>query len=46
MRADVRFVVQPVAPPPTVVLVHGLARGGMHTALLVERPRDPGAGVE
>jgi hypothetical protein len=26
--------------PPTVVLVHGLARGGMHVALLVERPRD------
>jgi len=46
MRADVRFVVQPVAPPPPVVLVHGLARGGMHTALLVERPRDPDNGVE
>jgi hypothetical protein len=31
--------VQPVAPPPAVVLVHGIARGGMHVALLVERPR-------
>lgn len=39
MRADMRFAVQPVAPPPAVVLVHGLARGGMHAALLVERPR-------
>ena len=40
IRADVHFVVQPIAVPPTVVLVHGLARGGMHVALLVERPRD------
>jgi len=46
MRADVRFVVQPVAPPPTVVLVHGLARGGMHAALLVERPQGADDGVE
>lgn len=45
MRADVRFVVQPVAPPPTVVLVHGLARGGMHTTLLVEPPRGADDGV-
>jgi 3-oxoacyl-(acyl-carrier-protein) synthase len=40
MRADVRFVVQPVAPPPATVLVHGLAHGGMHAALLVGRPQD------
>src|SRR5262249_43116907 len=46
MRAAVRFVVQPVPPSPPAVLVHGLARGGMHTALLVERPRDPDEGVE
>ena len=46
IRADVRFVVQPVAVPPTVVLVHGLARGGMHVALLVESPRGTDDGVE
>lgn len=46
VRADVRFVVQPVVPPPAVVLVHGLARGGMHTALLVESPRGLEDGVE
>ena len=39
IRADVRFVVQPIAAPPTAVLVHGLARGGTHVALNVERPR-------
>jgi len=46
MRADVRFVVQPVAPPPTVVLVHGLARGGTHVALLVGRPQGADDRVE
>jgi hypothetical protein len=40
MRADVRFVVQPVAPSPALVLVHGLAHGGTHVALLVGRPQD------
>lgn len=37
IRTDVRFAIQPVAPPPAVVLVHGLARGGVHTALLLGR---------
>jgi len=46
MRADVRFVVRPVTPPPTVVLVHGLARGGTHTALLVGRPQGAANGGE
>jgi 3-oxoacyl-(acyl-carrier-protein) synthase len=40
VRSDVRFVVQPLAQPPAVVLVHGLARGGTHTAVLVERPHE------
>jgi len=35
IRTDVRFAVQSVAPPPAVVLVHGLAPGGVHTAILV-----------
>lgn len=41
IRADVRFVVQPLPKPPALVLVHGLARGGTHAALLVRRPPDP-----
>lgn len=40
MRADVRFVVQPLPQPPAVVLVHGLARGGTHIAMLVGRLPD------
>jgi 3-oxoacyl-(acyl-carrier-protein) synthase len=40
IRPDVRFAVQPVAPPPAVVLVHGLAPGGVHTAILIGRLHD------
>jgi 3-oxoacyl-(acyl-carrier-protein) synthase len=40
IRTDVRFAVQPVAPPPAVVLVHGLAPGGVHTAILIGRLHD------
>jgi 3-oxoacyl-(acyl-carrier-protein) synthase len=36
IRTDVRFAVQPVAPP-AVVLVHGLAPGGVHAAILIGR---------
>src|SRR5262245_16972340 len=46
MRADVRFVVQPVTPPPTVVLVHGLARGGTQVAMLVGQPQGADDRVE
>ena len=35
IRTDVRFAVQPVASPPAVVLVHGLAPGGVHAAILI-----------
>jgi 3-oxoacyl-[acyl-carrier-protein] synthase II len=37
IRTDVRFATQRVTPPPGCVLVHGLARGGMQTALLIGR---------
>src|SRR5207244_12920678 len=37
IRTDDRLAVQPVAPPPAVVLVHGLAPGGVHTAILIGR---------
>ena len=37
IRTDVRFAVRPVAPSPAVVLVHGLASGGVHTAILIGR---------
>jgi len=37
IRTDVRFATQPVTQPPAVALVHGLARGGVHTAILVGR---------
>jgi 3-oxoacyl-(acyl-carrier-protein) synthase len=40
IRTDVRFAVQSVAPPPAVVLVHGLAPGGVHTAILIGRLHD------
>jgi 3-oxoacyl-(acyl-carrier-protein) synthase len=40
IRTDVRFAVQPVALPPAVVLVHGLAPGGVHTAMLIGRLHD------
>jgi 3-oxoacyl-(acyl-carrier-protein) synthase len=40
IRMDVHFVVQPVVKPPAVVLVHGLAPGGMHTAILIGRLHD------
>lgn len=39
IRTDIRFATQRVAPPPMCVLVHGLARGGMQTALLIGRPQ-------
>ena len=45
IRTDVRFVVQPVAPP-AVVLVHGLAPGGVHTAILIGRLHDTSNAVE
>jgi 3-oxoacyl-(acyl-carrier-protein) synthase len=37
IRTDVRFALQPVTPPPAIVLVHGLAPGGVHTAILIGR---------
>jgi len=40
IRTDVRFAVEPVAPPPAVVLVHGLAPGGVHTSILIGRLHD------
>jgi len=40
IRTDVRFAVQPVTPPPAVVLAHGLAPGGVHTAILIGRLHD------
>lgn len=38
IRSDVRFANQPALPPPSVILVHGLARGGVQTALLIGPP--------
>lgn len=43
IRTDVRFAIRPATPPPAVVLVHGLASGGVHTAILVGRVQNPGA---
>jgi hypothetical protein len=40
IRTDVRFAVQPMALSPAVVLVHGLASGGVHTAILIGRLQD------
>jgi len=40
IRMDVRFAVEPVAPPPAVVLVHGLAPGGLHVAIVIGRLHD------
>jgi 3-oxoacyl-(acyl-carrier-protein) synthase len=40
IRTDVRFAVQSVAPPPAMVLVHGLAPGGVHAAILIGRLHD------
>ena len=40
IRTDVRFAVQPAALAPAVVLVHGLASGGAHTAILLGRLQD------
>jgi 3-oxoacyl-[acyl-carrier-protein] synthase II len=45
IRTDVRFAVRPVAPPD-VVLVHGLAPGGVHTAILIGRPHGASAVAE
>lgn len=39
MRTDVRFVRQALTRRPAVVLIHGIARGGLHLALLIGRPR-------
>ena len=39
IRTDVRFAVQPTALSPAVILVHGLASGGAHTAILIGRPQ-------
>jgi 3-oxoacyl-(acyl-carrier-protein) synthase len=38
IRSDVRFARHPEAPSPAIVLVHGLARGGVQTALLIGPP--------
>jgi 3-oxoacyl-[acyl-carrier-protein] synthase II len=38
IRSDVRFAVHNMPSLPSVVLVHGLARGGMQTAMLLGRP--------
>ena len=35
MRSDLHFASQPVTTPASPVLVHGLARGGVQTALLI-----------
>ena len=40
IRTDVRFAVHPAAPSPAMVLVHGLASGGVHTAILIGRLQD------
>ena len=43
IRAGMRFATSGVLPPaPGVVLVHGLARGGMQTALVLGPPRPQG----
>jgi 3-oxoacyl-(acyl-carrier-protein) synthase len=39
IRTDVCFATQRLSQPPAVVLVHGLARGGMQTALLIGSPQ-------
>lgn len=38
LRSDVRFARQAESTSPTFVLVHGLARGGVQTALLIGPP--------
>lgn len=38
IRSDICFARQPGAVSPSVILVHGLARGGMQTALLIGPP--------
>ncbi|MGE3539711.1 MAG: beta-ketoacyl synthase N-terminal-like domain-containing protein [Candidatus Tectimicrobiota bacterium] len=40
VRDDMALVRQPVTRPPTVVLIHGVARGGAQVALLVTPLRD------
>jgi 3-oxoacyl-(acyl-carrier-protein) synthase len=39
IRTDVQFAVQRPPQSPTLVLVHGLGRGGMQTAMLLGRPQ-------
>jgi 3-oxoacyl-[acyl-carrier-protein] synthase II len=38
IRSDVQFAKRPEVPSPAIVLVHGLARGGVQTALLIGPP--------
>jgi len=42
IRSDVRFATQSLPRPPSVVLVHGLARGGTQTALVLGCPQQNG----
>jgi 3-oxoacyl-[acyl-carrier-protein] synthase II len=43
IRSEMRFATSGILPPtPGVVLVHGLARGGMQTALVLGPPRPQG----
>jgi 3-oxoacyl-(acyl-carrier-protein) synthase len=37
-RSDVRFAIQPAPHAPAIALVHGLARGGMQTVMLLAQP--------
>jgi 3-oxoacyl-[acyl-carrier-protein] synthase II len=39
IRSDVHYATRSILPLPSVVLVHGLARGGVQTALLFGRPQ-------
>src|SRR6266446_436675 len=43
-RSDVRFATQSLPQLPSVVLIHGLARGGTQTALLLGPPQQNGQG--
>jgi 3-oxoacyl-[acyl-carrier-protein] synthase II len=46
IRTDVCFATQRLSQPPAVVLVHGLARGGMQTALLIGCPQHHGKAAQ
>jgi 3-oxoacyl-(acyl-carrier-protein) synthase len=41
-RSDIRFATQPTPYAPAITLVHGLARGGMQTVMLLARPHMTG----